>query len=234
MWFGIVSIFPEMFNAIKNYGINSKAIKNNLFNLSLYDPRDYILEQKSRVDDRPYGGGPGMVMKVEPLIKAINHAKKDSCHLKIKPKVILLSPQGTKITQKHVINVTKVLSGLILVCGRYEGVDERLCHLAIDEEWSIGDFVLSGGELAAMVFMDAMIRLIPGVLGDHNSLLEDSFYDDKEQLLDHPHYTRPRCIYNLQVPEILLSGDHKAIAAWRKEQRLLRTKQRREDLLRGE
>ena len=123
--------------------------------------------------------------------------------------------------------------GVIFVCGRYEGIDERLCDLAIDEEWSIGDFILSGGELVAMAFIDAMIRLVPGAVGDPNSLLEDSFYDYEEQLLDHQHYTRPECIYNLQVPEILLSGDHQAIAAWRREQRLIRTKERRKDLLGG-
>lgn len=231
MWFGVITLFPEMFNAIKHYGINKKAIKNNLVTINLYNPRDYTLDRGSRVDDRPYGGGPGMVMKVEPLMGAINQAKQDSRHLKVSPRVVLLSPQGTKIRQKHLINVAKMLQGLIFVCGRYEGVDERLCDLAIDEEWSIGDFVLSGGELVAMAFMDAMIRLIPEVLGDRNSLIEDSFYNETNQLLDHPHYTRPRCIYNLQVPEILLSGDHQAIAAWRQEQRLIRTKKRREDLL---
>ena len=233
MWFGVVTIFPEMFTALKDYGINKKAIQNEIINLNLYNPRDYALDKRATVDDRPYGGGPGMVMKVEPLMQAINHAKQDSRHLNNKPKVVLLSPQGCKIVQQDLTSVVKLHQGVIFVCGRYEGIDERLCDLAIDEEWSIGDFILSGGELVAMAFIDAMIRLVPGVLGDPNSLLEDSFYDYQEQLLDHPHYTRPECIYNLQVPEILLSGDHKAIAAWRRDQRLSRTKERRKDLLGG-
>lgn len=233
MWFGVITIFPEMFAAVRDYGINKKAIKNNLVNLNLYNPRDYIVDKKSRVDDRPYGGGPGMVMKVEPLMRAIEHAIEDSRHLNVRPKVVLLSPQGYRVTQQSLIDFVKLNKELIFVCGRYEGIDERLCNLAIDEEWSIGDFVLSGGELAAMAFIDAMIRLVPGVLGDPNSLLEESFYDHKEQLLDHPHYTRPECIYNLQVPDVLLSGDHQAIAAWRREQRMLRTKERRKDLLGG-
>ncbi len=228
MWFGVVSIFPEMFAAIKNYGINKRAINNGLAQLNLYNPRDYTRDKHATVDDRPYGGGPGMVMKVEPLLHAIVAAKRDGEKFQ-KLRVICLSPQGKRIVQEDLREIVKRQEGVIFVCGRYEGIDERICQLAINEEWSIGDFILSGGELAAMTFIDAIIRLIPGALGDPNSFAEDSFGEDK--LLDYPHYTRPECIYDLKVPEVLLSGNHEAIANWRQEQRFKRTKMRRKDLL---
>lgn len=230
MWFGVVTIFPEMFAAIKDYGINKRAINRGLVELNLYNPRDYTLDKHGSVDDRPYGGGPGMVMKVDPLLNAVIAAKKQSKHLNKVP-TIILSPQGRKIVQKDLRSIIKLQEGAIFVCGRYEGIDERFCELAIDDDWSVGDFILSGGELAAMTFIDAIIRLIPGVVGDPISLSEDSFGED--QLLDHPHYTRPKSICGLDVPEVLLSGDHQAIYNWRQEQRLFRTKARRKDLLGG-
>jgi tRNA (guanine37-N1)-methyltransferase len=228
MWFGIITIFPEMFNAIKHYGINRRSIEKNLVQLNLYNPRDYTTDKHANIDDKPYGGGPGMVMKVEPLFKAIVAAKRDSKAFK-KIKVINLSPQGKRITQKDLREFIEQQEGAILVCGRYEGVDERICELAVDEEWSIGDFVLSGGEVAAMAVLDAVIRLLPGALGDPDSFQEDSFGED--QLLDYPNYTRPQSIYGLSVPEVLLSGNHSVIANWRQQQRLVRTASRRKDLL---
>lgn len=232
MWFGVVTIFPEMFNAINNYGITKRAITNNLVKLNLYNPRNYTNDKHATVDDRPYGGGPGMVMKVEPILQAINHAKSDFISLNANfsaPNVVCLSPQGKKINQAYLREYTKQYNNIIFICGRYEGIDERIYPLAINEEWSIGDFVLSGGELAAMAFIDAIIRLIPGALGDPSSFLEDSFGDDS--LLDYPNYTRPQSIYGLKVPEVLLSGNHAAIIEWRSQQRLMRTITKRKDLL---
>lgn len=231
MLFSIVTIFPEMFQAITNYGITKRTLDNKIAKLQLYNPRDYSTNKHFTVDDRPYGGGPGMVMKVEPMLAAINAAKQDlqNINLNSKPLVICLSPQGTKITQKHLRQCIKKQDSIIFVCGRYEGIDERIHQLAIDEEWSIGDFILTGGELAAMAFVDALIRLIPGALGDPGSFEQDSFGEDL--LLDHPHYTRPQCIYGLNVPEVLLSGNHGDILNWRQQQRLIRTTNKRKDLL---
>ncbi len=231
MWFGAVTIFPEMFAAISNYGITKRAINSGLAQLNIYNPRNYTFDQRATVDDRPYGGGPGMVMKVEPLLGAINAAKQDlqRTNNDLKPVVVCLSPQGKRISQKDLRQFVKQQSNIIFVCGRYEGIDERIYQLAIDDEWSVGDFVLSGGELAAMVFIDGIIRLIPGALGDPSSFSQDSFGEDL--LLDFPHYTRPECIFGLKVPEVLLSGDHAAIGYWRQQQRLVRTTQKRKDLL---
>jgi tRNA (guanine37-N1)-methyltransferase len=231
MWFGVISIFTEMFNAIKDYGINKRAIDRNLVQLNLYNPRHYTTDKHSKIDDKPYGGGPGMVMKVEPLLKAVLAAKQDFTKQNQKEPVVVISltPQGKKITQKHLREILTRQKGIIFICGRYEGIDERLEQLIVDQEWSIGDFVLSGGELAAMAFIDGIIRLVPGALGDFSSSLEDSFGEDN--LLDYPHYTRPRNIYGLNVPEVLLSGNHSNIANWKKEQKILRTKMKREDLL---
>lgn len=230
MWFGVISIFPEMFTAIRNYGINKKALERNLVQVNTYNPRDYTIDKHARVDDKPYGGGPGMVMKVEPLLKAVLAAKEDSTKQNCKKVcVISLSPQGKRINQKNIREIIATQEGVIFICGRYEGIDERLHQLIVDQEWSIGDFILSGGELAAMTFIDCMIRLVPGALGDISSSLEDSFGEDN--LLDHPHYTRPQTISGLNVPEVLLSGNHSRIATWKREQKLLRTKTRREDLL---
>lgn len=220
---GIISLFPAMFNAL-DYGISGRAIKNNLLSLMLVNPRDFTEDVHHTVDDRPYGGGPGMVMLADPLYKAIGHAK---AHLGKPAKVIYLSPQGKTITQQDV-QLLATRKSMILIAGRYEGIDERLIETQIDEEWSIGDYILSGGELAAMVLIDAITRLLPGALGHIESALQDSFMAG---LLDCPHYTRPEEILGKRVPSVLLSGNHQAIKQWRLKQSLGRTYLRRPDLL---
>ncbi len=224
MQFGIISIFPEMFQALTEQGVTGRAVTSGLVSIDCWNPRDFTTDRHQTVDDRPYGGGPGMVMKVEPLAQAIVAAK---AKLGSQSKVIYLSPQGRKLDQAGAEELAKE-DGLIFLAGRYEGVDERLIQTQVDEEWSIGDYVLSGGELAAMVMMDSIIRLVPGVLGHELSAVEDSFVDG---LLDCPHYTRPDNHDGEQVPSILLSGDHKKIKQWRLKQALGRTWQRRPDLL---
>jgi tRNA (guanine37-N1)-methyltransferase len=219
----VVSLFPETFAAVLEHGVTGRAVKNGLLRVTSYNPRDYAKGPNRNVDDRPYGGGPGMVMMVEPLKLAIEAARQN-LH---KAKVIYLTPQGKRLDQKAVYKLAQV-QRLILVAGRYEGLDERIIESEVDEEWSIGDYVLSGGQLPAMVFLDAMARTIPGVLGHDESALEDSFSNG---LLDYPHYTRPEIIDGLTVPDVLLSGDHKAIRRWRMKQALGRTWQRRPDLL---
>jgi tRNA (guanine37-N1)-methyltransferase len=223
----VVTLFPEMVQSITGYGIPARANKNGLLELKCWNPRDYTTDRHKTVDDRPYGGGPGMVMKVEPLRAAIQDAR-HTAELATgrRPKVIYLSPQGKKLDQLAVNKLGQ--EQMILVAGRYEGIDERLIELEVDEEWSIGDYVLSGGELAAMVIIDAVTRLIPGALGDEDSAQQDSFM---EGLLDCPHFTRPEEIEGLKVPEVLQSGNHKQIASWRHKQALGRTFQRRPDLL---
>lgn len=233
MWLGIVTLFPEMFKALTDYGVTGRAFREEKATLALWNPRDFTDDKHRTVDDRPYGGGPGMLMKVEPLAKAIAAAKQASTEIGDDgqpAKVVYLSPQGRPLTQSGVQELSAT-NKLIMVAGRYEGIDERLLSSAIDEEWSLGDFVLSGGELAAMSFADAMIRLQPGVLGHQNSATEDSFSDG---LLDCPHYTRPEVLDGDAVPAVLLSGDHKAIAKWRHQQALGRTWQRRPELLNEE
>jgi len=220
----VVSLFPEMFDALK-YGITGRAIKHQLLKVDFVNPREFTEDKHRTVDDRPYGGGPGMLMKYQPLKLALNEAK--SRWNETTPKVIYLSPQGKKITQRD-INTLGETEHLVLLCGRYEGIDERIVDCCIDEEWSIGDYVLSGGELPAMVLIDALVRLIPGALGHDESAVSDSFYSG---LLDHPHYTRPEEIDGETVPPVLLSGDHQAIQEWRMLQSLKRTLERRPDLL---
>jgi len=227
MQIAIVSLFPEMFAAISEYGVTSRAINNGLATLKFYNPRDYTTDKHRTVDDRPYGGGPGMLMKVAPLRLAIQAAKAELGEAKAK--VVYLSPQGQAITQQVVAAHSNV-KPLVLVCGRYEGIDERVITAEVDEEWSLGDFVLSGGEIAAMAAIDAMIRLIPGALGHADSADQDSF---SQGLLDCPHYTRPEVLDGSQVPEILLSGNHEKIRRWRLEQSLGRTWQRRPDIIEG-
>ncbi len=222
MQIDVISLFPEMFQAL-HCGIVGKAIERQLLKVHYWNPRDYTTDHQHTVDDRPYGGGPGMVMKVEPLCKAIEAAKAQATQAK----VIYLSPQGQVLTQQDIANFAKQPQ-LILLAGRYEGIDERVIELQVDEQWSIGDYVLSGGEFPAMVLIDAITRLLPGALGHEDSASQDSF---SSGLLDHPHYTRPEIIHNLNVPEVLLSGDHKAIARWRKKLALARTWQKRPDLL---
>lgn len=220
----VVSIFPDMFNAITDFGVSGRAIKQGLVELKVLTPRDFAHDRHSTVDERPYGGGPGMVMMVQPLRDAISAAKGWAGN---EAKVIYLSPQGKTLTQTGV-SVLANYRNIILVAGRYEGIDERLLETVIDEEWSVGDYVLSGGELPAMVLIDAIIRLVPGALGHAQSAEQDSFVDG---LLDCPHYTRPENFEGMRVPDVLLSGNHELIRRWRLKQSLGRTWLRRPDLL---
>ena len=224
MKIALITLFPNMFEAISEYGISGRAVKNGLVELACFNPRDFTEDRHQTVDARPYGGGPGMVMKVEPLQQAIYTAKQE---LGYEAKVICMSPQGRRLDQKGLLELV-TRDAMILVAGRYEGIDERLIEKEIDEEWSIGDYVLSGGELAAMVMVDGMARLLPGVLGDEESAKQDSFMAG---LLDHPHYTRPENLAEQAVPSVLLGGDHKAIRKWRLKQSIGRTWLRRPDLL---
>lgn len=224
MWFGVVTLFPEMLQALTEQGVSGRAVKQDKVSVECWNPRDFTHDKHQTVDDRPYGGGPGMLMKVQPLRDAIHAAKAAAGE---GAKVIYMSPQGRKLDQQGVLELVQQ-EKLILVAGRYEGIDERLIDDEIDEEWSIGDFVLSGGELAAMTLMDAVIRLVPGVLGHEQSAQQDSFM---EGLLDCPHYTRPEDYDGQLVPEVLLSGNHEKIRQWRLKQALGRTWQRRPDLL---
>lgn len=227
MWIGIISLFPEMFKAITEFGVTGRAVKQNLLQVACWNPRDFTHDKHRTVDDRPYGGGPGMLMMVQPLRDAIHAAKAEACKDGGQAKVIYLSPQGRKLDQTGVQELAENQK-LILVCGRYEGIDERLIQTEIDEEWSIGDYVLTGGELPAMTLIDAVARFIPGVLGKQASALEDSF---AEGLLDYPHYTRPEVLDGMPVPDVLMSGHHEQIRKWRLEQSLKRTWERRPELL---
>lgn len=218
----IISLFPEMFTAL-NSSIPGRAQQKNLLSLNHINPRDFTQNSHQRVDDRPYGGGPGMVMQYQPLKASVDAAKAQLP----KARVIYLSPQGQPLTQVLVRELAKEPE-LILLAGRYEGIDERLIEKCVDMELSCGDYVLSGGELPAMVLIDALTRLLPGALGDEASSLNDSF---SNELLDHPHYTRPETIEGLEVPAVLLKGDHKAISRWRLKQSLGKTWQKRPDLL---
>ncbi len=226
MWIGAVTLFPEMFRAVTDYGVTGRAFKNRIMEFHSWNPRDFTHDRHRTVDDRPYGGGPGMLMKVQPLQDAITAAKQAAGD---GVRVIYLSPQGKRLDQagvQHLASIKKI----ILVAGRYEGVDERLIKAEIDEEWSLGDFVLSGGELAAITVIDAVARLIPDVLGHNQSAVQDSFY---EGLLDCPHYTRPEVFQGESVPDVLVGGHHEKIRQWRLKQSLGRTWQRRPDLLEG-
>jgi len=219
----IVTLFPDMFAAISEYGVTSRAIRDGLVNLAFWNPRDFTGDRHRTVDDRPYGGGPGMLMKTEPVAEAIMAAKAALPSAK----VIYLTPQG-RVLDQAAINRLARQEALILLCGRYEGIDERVIESQVDEEWSLGDYVLSGGEVAAMACLDAIIRLQPGALGHEDSAEEDSFM---QGLLDCPHYTRPEHYAGKSVPPVLLSGDHEAIRKWRLQQSLGRTWQRRPELL---
>ena len=219
-----VTLFPEMFRSIVEYGVTGRARKQNLWQFSAINPRQFADNKLGYIDDRPFGGGAGMVMMAEPLCKAVEFAKQSS----LQPaRVIYLSPQGAPLTHKKVVELSQ-LSHLVLLCGRYEGVDERVLQSCVDEEISVGDFVVSGGELPAMMLMDAVLRFVPKVLGDMASAEQDSFADG---LLDYPHYTRPAEFQGMGVPEVLTSGNHALIAEWRLEQSLRRTLMRRPDLL---
>lgn len=222
--FGVISLIPEILDGLK-FGVTGRAIEQNLARVDHWNPRDWSSRPYKQVDDKPYGGGPGMVMMYRPLQAAIEHARgqmpKDC-------KVVYLSPQGRVIQQNDLNQIISNEQSLLFIAGRYEGIDERIINHHIDEEWSLGDFVLSGGELAAMVFIDALIRLIPGSLGHLNSAEQDSFMNG---LLDHPHYTRPAIIDSHEVPAVLLEGNHKDIERWRKKQALGKTWLKRPDLL---
>jgi len=223
----VITLFPEMVNTVTEYGITSRAAERGLLKVNTWNPRDYTSDNHRTVDDRPYGGGPGMVMMAEPLCAAITDARSGN-----EAHVIHLSPQGRKLDQKGVMELAQ-RKHLILIAGRYEGIDERVIDKEVDEEWSIGDYVLSGGELAAMVLIDVLTRTLPGALGHEDSAKEDSFF---EGLLDYPHYTRPERIEaeqmgGQQVPDVLLSGNHEEIRRWRLQQALGRTWLRRPDLL---
>lgn len=224
MHFSIISLMPELFQAL-HYGVVGRAIQESLVKIDVIDPRRWGLGSYRQVDDRPYGGGPGMVMLYEPLRQAIEYG------LNMMPKgtkVIYLSPQGKQLKQGILNTLVDESQSLLFIAGRYEGIDERLIQNLVDEEWSIGDFVISGGELAALVFIDALIRLIPGALGHQDSAAEDSF---NNELLDHPHYTRPQNIDNFAVPEVLIKGNHADIARWRRKQALGKTWLKRPDLI---
>jgi tRNA (guanine37-N1)-methyltransferase len=226
----VITLFPDEFRPLVSLGVTGRALAAGKAELELLNPRDFARDRHRTVDDRPYGGGPGMVMAVEPLRSTIRAARERSMRNGAGEgtRVSLLSPQGRLLDQAAVRGLAE-RQELILVCGRYEGIDERLIELEIDEEWSLGDYVLSGGELAAAVVIDAVLRLLPGVLGDEQSAAQDSFTDG---LLDCQHYTRPEEIEGLAVPPVLLSGDHGAIERWRRKQSLGRTWLRRPDLLR--
>jgi tRNA (guanine37-N1)-methyltransferase len=224
MWIGIVSLFPEMIESIAATGVLGRAISAGGLQLEVFNPRDHAVDKHATVDDRPYGGGPGMVLMVEPLMAAIKAAQARAPQV---PKVLYLSPQGPRLDQQGVVALAAEQS-LVLLAGRYEGIDERVVELCVDAELSIGDYILTGGELAAMVVVDAVCRYLPGTLGNSESLTRESHLDG---LLDYPHYTRPETAGGLDVPPVLLSGDHRAIEDWRKRAALQRTWERRPDLL---
>lgn len=222
--FDVVTLFPEMFSALTDSGITRRALERGLWRLETWNPRRWTNDPHRTVDDRPYGGGPGMVMLAAPLERAIIEAKVSAGGT---APVIYLSPQGRPLTQDRVAELAGG-EGAVLLCGRYEGIDERVISRCVDEEISLGDFVISGGELAAMALIDASVRLVPGALNDDASAVEESFVDG---LLDCPHYTRPESYEGLRVPEVLMSGNHEEIRRWRLQQALGRTWQRRPDLL---
>lgn len=224
--FHVISVFPELFSAVRDSGVTGRAHQKGIWSCRCVNPRDQVSDVHNTIDDRPYGGGPGMVMLYQPLKDSLDHIR-SSIDQHESLKVIYLSPQGKPLTQAKVAELTK-WQHLVLLCGRYEGVDERFVVSHVDEEISVGDFVVSGGELPAMMLMDAVVRLLPGALGHQDSAIEDSFSDG---LLDCPHYTRPAVVEGMAVPAVLQSGNHAEIAKWRRQQKLLRTALRRPDLL---
>ncbi|MDB5756058.1 MAG: tRNA ((37)-N1)-methyltransferase TrmD [Massilia sp.] len=228
MQFDVVSLFPEMFAALTQSGVTRRAYEQQRWGLSLWNPRDFTTDNHRTVDDRPYGGGPGMVMLAKPLEAAIGAAKQRQAALGLAtPRVVFMSPQGRALTHERVMQL-KDEPGLVLLCGRYEAVDQRLLDRVVDEEISLGDFVLSGGELPAMALMDAVVRQLPGVLGDEASAVEDSFVNG---LLDAPHYTRPDSYEGVSVPPVLMGGNHAEIVKWRRQRMLEATARKRPDLL---
>jgi len=224
MRFAFVSIFPGLIQSAAGFGVIGRALQENLADLRCFNPRDHAVNKHGSVDDRPYGGGPGMVMRPEPLVDSVGDAQNFAGP---KAPVVALTPQGKRFNRQTAVELVKC-EGLVLLAGRYEGIDERVIEACVDQELSIGDFVVSGGELPALLVMDAVLRMRPGVLGHESSAAQDSFEQD---LLDCPHYTRPECFAGRRVPDVLLSGDHGAIAQWRREQAVRRTLARRPDLL---
>lgn len=228
MQFDVITLFPDMFSALTESGITRRAFEEKKCSLKLWNPRDFTTDRHRTVDDRPYGGGPGMVMLAEPLEKAVKSAREHQKSCGIETAVVIyLSPQGRPLTHKRVMAL-KEKPGLILLCGRYEAIDQRLLERCVDEEISVGDFVLSGGEIPAMALMDAIIRQLPGVLHDDLSAVQDSFVSG---ILDCPHYTRPMVYRDMVVPSVLMGGNHAEIDQWRREQALLATCRKRPDLL---
>jgi len=234
MWLGIISLFPDMFRIATEAGVLGRAVDSGVLSLDVFNPRDFTTDRHRTVDDRPYGGGPGMVMMVEPLLAAVAAARAAAVAAaaatqSAPARVIYLSPQGARLDQDKV-RALSAEPALVLLAGRYEGIDERVVTAVVDEEISIGDYVLTGGELAAMVLVDAMSRHLPGTLGNAASSMEESHLDG---LLDYPHYTRPETVGERVVPPVLLTGDHAAVRRWRRQQALWRTWQRRPDMLQG-
>ncbi|HBZ05438.1 MULTISPECIES: tRNA (guanosine(37)-N1)-methyltransferase TrmD [Massilia] len=228
MQFDVVSLFPEMFAALTQSGVTRRAFEQERWGLKLWNPRDFTQDRHRTVDDRPYGGGPGMVMLAKPLEATINAAKARQAELGLPaPRVVFMSPQGKPLTHERVMAL-KDEPGLVILCGRYEAVDQRLLDRVVDEEISLGDFVLSGGELPAMALMDAVVRQLPGVLGDDASAVEDSFVNG---LLDSPHYTRPEVYEGVPVPPVLMGGNHAEITKWRRQRMLEATAKKRPELL---
>ncbi|MYM86677.1 tRNA (guanosine(37)-N1)-methyltransferase TrmD [Rugamonas sp. FT82W] len=228
MQFDVVTLFPEMFAALTQSGVTRRAFEQNKCGLSLWNPRDFTTDNHRTVDDRPYGGGPGMVMLAKPLEATLNAAKQRQTDAGLPaPRVVFMSPQGRQLTHERVMQL-KQEPGLVILCGRYEAVDQRLLDRCVDEEISLGDFVLSGGELPAMALMDAVIRQIPGVLNTDASAVEDSFVNG---LLDSPHYTRPESYEGVGVPPVLMGGNHAEIEKWRRQRMLEATARKRPDLL---
>lgn len=229
MQINVITLFPEMFTAITECGITSKAAKQGLIELDYFNPREFTTDKHRTVDDKPYGGGPGMLMKTEPLVAAIKAARSGlrARGANLEAKVAYLSPQGRVLDQAGVLELAS-RDSLILVCGRYQGIDQRVIDQEVDEEWSVGNFVLSGGELAAMALIDAVTRLQPGAVGDKDSVSQDSFSNG---LLHWPEYTKPKVFNNQSVPNVLLSGDHEAIRKWRLEQSLVATRNKRPELI---
>ena len=226
MWLGVITLLPEMFDAVSQDGVFGRALAAGHLQLQCFNPRDFTTDKHRTVDDRPYGGGPGMVMMVQPLLAALTEAK---AHAPAHSRVVLMSPQGRRFDQQSAMQFKKD-AGLIFICGRYEGIDERFVSDHVDEEWSIGDYVLSGGELPAMVVMDAISRHLPGTLGNQQSVIDESHLDGT---LDYPHYTRPENVGSKRVPRELMSGNHNRTKQYRRSQALQRTLERRPDLLTG-
>ncbi len=228
MQFDVVTLFPEMFRSLTDWGITSRAVKQGRFGLRTWNPRDFTTDNYRTVDDRPYGGGPGMVMLAKPLEAAIGAAKTAQAERGIAaPRVVMLSPQGARLNHDRVMRFAQT-PGLVLLCGRYEAIDQRLVDRCVDEEVSLGDFVLSGGELPAMALIDAVVRQLPGVLNDAQSAVQDSFVGG---LLDCPHYTRPEEYEGMRVPDVLLGGHHAEIELWRRREALRNTAMKRPDLI---